>query len=495
MLCRPPKPGHPADDLLEELPPLDDDDDQAIPRDDLTDLGPMTLDEDPDRDDLVASDLDIGSLIDETEALSSSLEDDAQGPTGVDFDLSLGEAMEGKEGDEITGIADDDLCAGLDDIPDESIGDQDDVAMGASGDDIEEADLPELDSDDEADLPGGLRLDDEIELSEVQMPSWGEPLWQQVSSPLVAEALDCLSISGDLVVGGGQGLHALRWKGQSDGSVLAIDGQSPEFPNISSVCAISNDSLLFISGGQLFETTSLLQTVIRLQVPHQQSESNNLATIARLGNSPEFAVVETTGGKAFLYSRASETFQSIEVKGRVRALCNEGKALWLLEERDGALWVGKTLDGRQIETIQLEGADAILKHGPVHLAVRGESLAVWSDAGHLFYSSDGGQTVDQTHLPSELRSLCFASIGAKCQLLACIYVESEDKSYLLAGTPETGFERRADLSPRVTSGFVDGADDSEGIGATSAMIWDESRGVLWIAARFGLALWQPSITT
>ena len=82
--------------------------------------------------------------------------------------------------------------------------------------------------------------------------------------------------------------------------------------------------------------------------------------------------------------------------------------------------------------------------------------------------------------------------GQVTVLVGTFYVESEDKSYLFSIEEEDQPKLSADLAPSVGVGPSDEIDDSEGLGRATALRWDEARGWIWIAGRFGLQAWRPN---
>jgi hypothetical protein len=75
--------------------------------------------------------------------------------------------------------------------------------------------------------------------------------------------------------------------------------------------------------------------------------------------------------------------------------------------------------------------------------------------------------------------------------VVAVYSESEDRSYLLRIGASGEAEMVGDLSPDVAVPSGDDAEESEGMGRVSTIVWDGRRGWLWVAGRFGLQAWRP----
>jgi hypothetical protein len=214
------------------------------------------------------------------------------------------------------------------------------------------------------------------------------------------------------------------------------------------------------------------------------------------GSIDRFAVLETTERNLFQYSLMNRGFRKQVVEGQILALDASGDQLWLIEQRGNELYLGKTTNCRQIDYIKIPHADALLpESGGMHLAVEGDNVAFGNLTGQLFYSRDGGKTISRTRVSGELTAVCFAQESKGTRLLASIYIESEDKSYLLGEIGDNQFERLAELSPTTAPVGLDTAEDSGGMGSVTAMAWDKTRSLLWIAGRFGLGAWAPGIPT
>ncbi|MBI5537425.1 MAG: hypothetical protein HY898_32175 [Deltaproteobacteria bacterium] len=169
------------DELLDDLPPMDDDDQDDKQEEVQTDLDLEAEELDRDLDDSVASELQIGELVDGDDDAS---EPGTEDPREIDIgapDIDIQEDKHGERDDDAAGVPGDDAAVGIDTVADAGVSDDADDQPGASGDDIDESALPQLDSDDEADLPGGVVIDESVDISEkVALPSWALVRWEQI---------------------------------------------------------------------------------------------------------------------------------------------------------------------------------------------------------------------------------------------------------------------------------------------------------------------------
>lgn len=451
----------PEEDLA--LPPLDADDADDGDRPELDALE-SSLDESG-LDELTAVDLDVGPELDDIDELGA---DDTTG------EIDVGPLEDGLVTDE--GSAAEGEAMGFDDdnvVVDEDRDDDDGGAEGTKedpGDDVDEAALPEM--DDGEDNAGDDELAETL-LAEASVPRWAASRWaplegagSEVPCRAVAACGGQVAAAGEVLLMVEDGARAARQLAFGEGA-LAV--------------ALAEDALLVANArGQLLlardhgaETSSFGQW------------RSGLAPTIR-SNDVELAA---TPGRFWI--RAGTSLSSIDASGHPLTRVRERGVLAITAVGGVLLSLSSGTGGPAIE--RFRGDDEGWAEAPLPDAARamaercrgtlrvaaaggGRSVAL-CDQQRVAVSRDGGASFSVLEL-SAVRAIAFAGADADAPLLALVAPEGGGSGFIAevdaAGAPE----RVAEIA-------------GPGREAT-ALSWDASREVVWVACAAGLlALGRP----
>ena len=485
------------DDILDDLPPMDGDDDDGDDETrgtfDETELDPLDAVESSEDDGHSQTDLPVGELVD---ALPDEVEPDEDEGSAIETgDVGIGfadEAANRPDDDDEGGVAGDDLSVGI--AEPREIGDEDTEQMGMGEpieNEVDEDEFPELDSDEEADLPGGLDVG-ELELpEEAPLPVWSDARWERDVTPLVAVPMRCATAAAGRVVAGGDG--ALSVAQDDDGNLvctwLPLDQiTETEVMAIATVVA-QPDRLLLATRHALLASNDGGRSVRPRALPRPVRIGASFCTLVTSTSAP-LAYATTTAGDLFVSADRGETWREMDGIGNVRALAADerGTAHVVALQDEQLLWLRGDDEGQWCST-QLEldtiGDDA---RGTLLMAAREDMIVIADEGGRIAVSRDAGASWTSLRVPAQLVALAILPSG---EIVGAVYLESEDKSVLVRVDTRDELACVADLSPNVS--LDADVDPAEGMGQACALTWDEGRGCLWVAGRFGLVAWRPSL--
>lgn len=429
------------DDWLPDLPDLDGEEGESAADELEHEL--LSFDEDAadPLDDAAAED-----LLDAAAEIDFDFASDA--PDGDEREIDIGEiTIDEIPDDEADKSAAEDESQPSDlgfDIDDETDGSEDDGGeeglLDASEEAIDEA-LPELDADESDELSEGLLLEDpgSLVLDDEQLPGWADVAWETKPLSLSFEAKgELLSLS------------------MSERTCAAINAHG--------------ELLVSLDGGESFERAR----------SDELSRADMLAQVAALEDGTSYLL---TGSGALLVREASGDKIARHPRRGLLAIAARGKKLGaisadpsrgleLIESEDG----GTSWTARELAEAAVVVAAA---PNPV-LAVNEGAVVMGSEAG-LVISRDGA---DFELIPgcSGTVAVAFAGEGSLAPLVAAVYRETENRTYLVRVSVEGHAEVVADLGP--TELAED--DEAEPLGCANTLAWDSARQVLWVAGAFGL---------
>ncbi len=481
------------DEPVDDLPPIDGDDgddqlDLAI-EDDLAD---ELVEDAADTDDSVADDLHVGELVEWLDDALDAADDAADLDVGETVQ-AFGEAGTGRADDDASGVADEDLTLGIDAVPEQGEGDAaGETVMGGGEAEVDESMFPELDSDDEADLPGELRVDDTEVADEVPLPAWAAVRWEKVSIPLVAVPMTCLWVTADRAVTAGDSAieldfgqeqvpdaRRLELAGLPSGEIVAIQGDGEDPSRL--IVATHHGVHLSSDGGATVGSWTF-------RAPGE-------ATIAGVtACSPRWRAcyAHASDGSMFASAHPGSGWTRLEGIGSVRAVAQDAAgSLFVLALRDTPALLRFDTQGRW-ESEPLPGDVAPRLRGQRAWLAMDPGLALFGTPGGAIWMRTGraGEWIARSVAP-EACAAAVVDTGSGPFAVVAVYVESEDRSYLLRIEPSGEAELVGDLSPDVAIASGTDAEDSDGMGRVLAMVWDSRRGWLWVAGRFGLQAWRP----
>ncbi len=486
------------DDLLDDLPPLDGDDENDTPPSDTFDEDQLSSFEAITGDELdgqAEHALPVGELVDLPYDPSGASDEADAAPSEVDTgqdDIFLIDASETRADDDQDGVDGDDASLGVDALGDLEADDGTEGTQDPLDSEVDESAFPELDSDEEADLPGGVDVG-ELDLpEEAPMPSWSEALWHRASTPLVADPMRAVVCTASLVVAAGEGACVLALDRESVGTCHNVpldESETVEF--ISVGLCLPDARLLLASRQRILETTQAGDP--RRWFDGDLRAEDGFQRVEFGGTEEAFAYAMTTHGDLRVSADHGRTWRTMDGVGKVLALTVDeaGSAHVLAVSEGSCRWLRTDKHG-QWESVPLHTPEDLVRGEVAAIAVGAGTWAIALERGELLASSDDGETWAVAKVPPGVRGLTVAPSNGSNTVVGTLYLESQDRSYLFAWTPGEEPVLVADLSPDVTIGTPD-LDPSEGLGRAHHVVWDPFRGCVWVAGAFGLCAWSPTL--
>ena len=490
----------PGDDLLDDLPPMDGDDEDDVPVQayDTDQLSAFDAIEGEEDDGAADATLPIGDLIDTLPDAPDTAPEaggDADVDTG-DGGIAFSDELVDRSDDDAEGIPDDDASTGIDSLVALGEDDEHDGTEEPLENEIDESAYPELDLDEDGDLPVGLDVG-EVDLpDEVPLPEWSHLRWERVDTPLVAVPMRWVTCGPSHVAAAGDGVVLISIGSEAPASChfLPLDGHDgAELIGVGLTDAEKGE-LVFASRQRLMISIEGGKRVRRVADVHDDGPNAGLVHLGM--SSATFAYASTLQGKLLVSADRGCTWRTIVGVGAVRALTvdEQGAAHVLASQDDQLHWLQSDEGGRWQSKI-LQGPPLELRLAPSpSIAVRGRTLALATQGGELTASLDAGDSWTKVRLPSQLRSVTVVPDDQGDMIVGAFYAESEDRSYLFAWRPGSNPSLVGDLSPDVAVGSAD-VDTSEGLGRAHHVVWDPVRGCVWVAGTFGLCAWRPKLPT
>lgn len=455
------------------LPPFDDEDEEDEESQlDVGDLLRSLEDEDADPfDDSTAADLETGldiGLHDEGEQVG----DDAEGGIdvgGLEDDLVVQ--------DEIGGGLDDRLESGLEEDEDlesydrERSGDDggEEGTVSSGEDEVSEADLPELDADEEGDHEAEDVVAEMTFAADTSLPPWDAQRFAVVEGAGAAVPCSALAIGSGKVAAAGE-------------VVLLVEEEAAircRFEAGARAVAIADDgSLMAASRGELWISRDGGKTVSPLGKFRGSAGAVSLAGAAGrvwILSDGVLSWIATAGGSA------------TPVRGAdVVRIAGAGPALIALSRGSkGPVLERLGMDDGGTEELRLDAAAAALAldERVVLAAAGGGKLLALASPEAVSVSRDGGQSYRLFALPG-VAALSFAGDQDAAPLLALLVPPLEDEAFVALLPAEGSPSLVAELAG---GGLLDdGSEEGAASIGASAMGWDASREFLWIACRAGL---------
>jgi hypothetical protein len=470
------EPKKPTSDKAEEeddiaLPPFDDEAEEDESQLDVGDLLSTLDDEDADPfDDSEAADLETG--------LDIGLSDEGE----------LGDDEAAEEGVDVGGLEDDlmvhdDIGGGLDDRLDTALDEDEDLESfdrerseddgGAEGtvssgeDDVSEADLPELDADEEGDHEAEDVVAEMTFAADTSLPPWDAQRFTVVDGAGAAVPCSALAVGHGKVAAAGE-------------VVLLVEEEAAirsRFEAGSRAVAIADDgAILAAARGELWISRDNGKTVSALGGWKGNTNAISLAVAAGrvwILSDGALSSMPAAGGPATLV-RSSDVARIAGAGAALVALSRSSKGPVLERlgtEEEGAIYLDDA------------GVDAASDDRVILAAAAGGRLFALASPEAVSVSRDGGKSFRSFALPGAA-ALTFAGDQDDAPLLALLVPPLEEEAYMALLPAEGSPTLVAELA---SGGSIEEADDegTASIGA-AAIGWDATREFVWIACRAGL---------
>lgn len=444
-----------VDDSLPDLPALDGgEEDEAGAADEPTEELPPIPDDEADPFD----DAEAVEVVGEWAYASVPDEDEASAAAGDEREVDIGE-VELDAGDRESGLLVEADEPGLGDealdIDEPPPGPVDDGGVEGLADLLAESideELPELDADEEGDA-GDAWLAPEmstLDLDDGPLPSRADVAWSAASERL------------------GLGANETR--------VLALAFRA----RVCAVVTTRGELLLSRDRGETFVAAEAFRGLV--------GQGDGLANVG-LGCEGREVHLLSDGGTRLTSGDGGTTFRRIERStlltlttmpdGSIVAVgADPSRGLELLvSEQDPTRWSAHELPASVIPVAAAPN--------PVIAAARG-AIALGSEAG-LSVSRDAGATFTSIHGCAGTVAVAFVGDANDGALVAAVYREAEDRTYLVRVT----VDGLAEIVDDVGAKAPPAGDDAEALGRATSLGWDATRGVLWVAGPFGVIPLDP----
>lgn len=471
------------DDGLTELPPMDGDEaDEAVPRAEPDDVPDDTAEEGLDDstgegDPVESDDLEVD------EADRGWLEEPADNP-----DLDLGDSglhdlaseVAAPDDAEEPGVKGEDFGFGDRDEHEEL--DAGDEGPVAADEELREEDLPQLDADEEGDVDEASLFDPGFAAEEPGGLAWaGEP-WSRVGAPVPlvsATAVACAG-RGALAAGVGEGREATLVGVDLEGTAQASSPQGLDVGRVRALAVHGRQVAALVEGGSVllssdaggrfvdlpwarsdFEASEIAWAGERLWV---RSRHGALRSGTARGVSPEAGV--RAGDPRSVVALAGDRGEQV-----VALVSDDASTLrGVLRARIGASdpLVLEDVDGRS-------GPEP-----PAVLAARGPHLAYVGEGGVVRRLGSGAWSRHAW----EGRITALAFLDDAGALVAATYAEGDDTTALVRLDAAGGPPR---VVARIGPSHGASSADDLGDGRVTALAYDDTKMVLWVAGGFGVA--------
>ena len=464
-----------------ELPPLDDDDDETIDPALEEGLTPLEDDGEDPLDDAAAEELEIGVEIGDDDNDPTGGDEAAE--DGIDVGPLDEEILE--EGEDSEGLTDEHQgsSGGFEDDLDNLDDGDDDGGQEGTGepieDEVNDEDLPELDADEGGDFDGeDLIAELEEQAMDDVLPPWDPARWLPCEGagavvPCCAVAVNRGRVAavGDVVLLVDEGAHAARRVGASAGGVALAIADAAIF------VATARGSLLAFShagaGPSVVSSWRARRGVLDLSaIPGRLWIRSNDA-LWRIPESVESLEVEP-GSPV-----------SVRERGVAAIAVSGGALIALTLEAGGASIERRRGDDEGWQVMPLTG-DALRvacsEKVRVVAAAGGGALCLADPARNICVSRDAGASFHSVPLLRGAVAVAFAGDDLNAPLLAVL--ESEEGACIVQ-VPASGRPTRVAEIAVPGSDEAEPTEDSVPLGP-SAIAWDATREVAWIASRAGL---------
>jgi len=487
----PAQPGTEVEDDLEELPPLDGDvRDGPEPELEAGELlgedGDSSLDDSTGEDDPVdADELDL------EEREKGWLEEPADAPDLDLGDVAIvdfgGDTPAAEDADE-PGVGDEDF--GFGNAPERGGLDGGDEGPVGADEELREADLPQLDADEEGDLDDAALVDAGFAADEPVGLPWAAEPWSRVGAPVALTSATAVACAG-------RGALVAGREEEGAAEIVRIDLEGTSQSLATAGLDAGTVKALAVEG----DVVAALVARGRLMVSHDGGAS--FAPTAEGIAATDMALVAgalwvrtTAGGLAVIRGSVvdvepgtvgshatSISAMTRDVGGGVAALVSDdaGRVSGLVRARG-------TNDG----AVEHEGVDAPEAVGlRAVLAVRGAHLAYAGRRGGVVRRGADGTFA--THLwDGRITALAFVDDAGT--LVAATYSEADDTTALVcldAGGRACVVARigpaRGQPGAEGAASAEDGVEGLETDARVLALAHDDARGVVWVAGGFGVA--------
>ena len=460
---------------LDDLPPLDPEDERDEPLDTPMDLDELedTLDPDADvdLDDEGATDLDVGIAALESEEPAG----DDRNELVLDIAELLAVADEETGEDDAAGPPDFDPSVGLEESAPPIGGPDEEVEHDYDG--IVDEELPGLDADDEGDFDEAEDWVPHAALDEPP-PSGIDPPW--LAQALVAgERVDVVMALSGLVVSTGASVHCF----------------GKEQRRLDLGARVTSAAL---SGGMLLMFTATGQLLRRDLVGDRNEELEGWreAAGARRGDAlelelssspfePGVVLARTNRGGLLRSVDRGTSFSAEDLHARVLGFdAREKPAVLLAETTSGKRLLSSDDGGSSWSASALdEVALAVADGAAVRMAALDDVVALGDLERGLAVSSDGGKSFFRVPGSARLTALCAARLFGEPVVFAALHRDTDDRVLvcMLDVTSRT-FVSVAELA---------GDESSEDARALS-LVWDADRERLLVGGGFGLSALSPA---
>lgn len=489
---------HPSEeDELDELPPIDGevgdagDDDLTGADEDLDDEpggnGPDALDDSTGEGDPVDTD-----DIDGSESESGWLEDagDADG-----LDVGTPETFGSEddspsllEGAEEADTGEDDLTLGGGDEA-SFVGDAGEEGFEDEEEDLSEAELPRLDSDEEEAELDDAELQDPLPddgMVEEERPPWEDRAWERVEGGPHVAAVDAIATIAEGILVGGQGLAQVDRAGQ----VTALEGLGLRGGAARTVLA---------DGGWILVSTPRAGLLVSRDAGRSFADANGWRGIAARADAEGTLDVVRSGGEVWGRTRSggllwsgdqAQTWAAVMPEHRFEALAEDDRDGGVVALARGPEGGKATLARGREGRLELTSVEPLPPGAVTGLVAFGASVAVGLRGRGVFRSE--AEAPGWTRLEGTASAMTMAFVRGDGTLAIALYSEGEAKGWLVEARSGAPARTVAELGEASSDGdgrrgeFDDDGDDAH----VRVLTWDAAAGVVWAGGGAGLTAFR-----
>lgn len=457
-----------ADDELDELPPMDGDDDVVAAEeeesiDDVEDGGDALDDATGEDDPVDASEIDAAGG-------ESGWLEDADDAEGLDLGANEIASFEESGGHdprldfEEPGVGEEDFGIGADDGKAEL--DAGEEGPSAADEELREQDLPPLDADEEGDVDDAELVDAAFTPADA-IPRAAQA-WAPVGAPVDVGAVTAIAcVARGVLVATTRGLVRV----DLEGAVEALAAAGLEAP-LARLVALGDAIAAVTAAGELVVSSDAGATFRSAWRERASLASGGAADVAFADGA---LWTRTRGGALLRSADLGVAWEAVTVGGRVAAIATDARGLAVLVVDATSERVRLVRGVGRADAMTVDVAAAEAPSGA--LATRGAHAAcVGSDGAEGVLVADG---------------VALARVGG---VDALVFLD-DDGTLLVASYREqedaTSIVRVSGQTPEIVA-EVGGADvDAEADGRVRALVCDDAHGVVWVGGGFGLLALEP----
>ncbi|HET9958287.1 MAG TPA: hypothetical protein VFQ61_27520 [Polyangiaceae bacterium] len=362
----------------------------------------------------------------------------------------------------------------------------DDEAEGLEEIDLEQPELPNLQPEDESELPVHGELPLATAFADEARPRPASPPWALLEPPLELESCAAIATTDGVVVAASSDL---LWFSPGELGPLRLEAGSTPVHSVAllgtnwdlAICATESGKLL--RRGRL----SSASEVLRGAREAGDSAARQTLDLCQPGTGfPHALLVRTANGRLFRSDDDGATLRPLNTPKVVAVAPRAAVALspgLLLQSYDA---------GGSFEERALSGLARELSLAPAPLlAVCKNVIALAEPSLGVVISQDSGRTFQRIPGSTNANALAVGEQDGELCVFAALYDGARDRSTLIR---IYGIPRSAEEIARIEASEPGGASEDAEEGRVAQLVWDATQQRLWAVGGFGVRIYEPRRT-